>query len=191
MSRGEIRAFISDAETPKKPLAARSRRRAALSGRRPRAVAARAAAAHRRRVRPRLAARRRGGRARIAGQRGPLSGRNSSAEYSGTGRAIEAHPQQWGDVVLARKDVPTSYHLSVVVDDAAQGVSHVVRGRDLYEATVDPAAAAGIAGLRARPPISITTSSKGRTGASCRRARTTRVCSACARAARRRPTSGG
>jgi glutamyl-Q tRNA(Asp) synthetase len=64
-----------------------------------------------------------------------LSWTELSAEYSGTGRAIEAHPQQWGDVVLARKDVPTSYHLSVVVDDAAQGVSHVVRGRDLYEAT--------------------------------------------------------
>jgi glutamyl-Q tRNA(Asp) synthetase len=37
--------------------------------------------------------------------------------------------------VLARRDVPTSYHLSVVVDDAAQGVSHVVRGRDLLQAT--------------------------------------------------------
>jgi glutamyl-Q tRNA(Asp) synthetase len=64
-----------------------------------------------------------------------LSWTELGAEYSETGRAIEAHPQQWGDVVLARKDVPTSYHLSVVVDDAAQGVSHVVRGRDLYEAT--------------------------------------------------------
>jgi glutamyl-Q tRNA(Asp) synthetase len=38
-------------------------------------------------------------------------------------------------VVLARKDTPTSYHLSVVVDDALQGVTHVVRGRDLYEST--------------------------------------------------------
>lgn len=47
----------------------------------------------------------------------------------------EARPQDWGDVVLARRDVPTSYHLSVVVDDAVQGVSHVVRGRDLYAAT--------------------------------------------------------
>ena len=37
--------------------------------------------------------------------------------------------------MLARKDVPTSYHLSVVVDDAAQGITHVVRGRDLYYAT--------------------------------------------------------
>src|SRR2546423_1298970 len=46
-----------------------------------------------------------------------------------------AEPQAWGDVVLARKDTPTSYHLSVVVDDALQGVTHVVRGQDLYQAT--------------------------------------------------------
>jgi glutamyl-Q tRNA(Asp) synthetase len=38
-------------------------------------------------------------------------------------------------VVLARKETPTSYHLSVVVDDALQGVTHVVRGQDLYHAT--------------------------------------------------------
>jgi glutamyl-Q tRNA(Asp) synthetase len=48
---------------------------------------------------------------------------------------VEAHPEEWGDVVLARKEIPTSYHLSVVVDDALQGISHVVRGRDLYHAT--------------------------------------------------------
>jgi glutamyl-Q tRNA(Asp) synthetase len=46
-----------------------------------------------------------------------------------------AHPEAWGDVILARKDVPTSYHLSVVVDDALQGVTHVVRGQDLQAAT--------------------------------------------------------
>jgi glutamyl-Q tRNA(Asp) synthetase len=40
-----------------------------------------------------------------------------------------------GDVVLARKDAGTSYHLSVTVDDAAQGISHVTRGRDLFHAT--------------------------------------------------------
>lgn len=39
------------------------------------------------------------------------------------------------DVVLARKDAPASYHLAVTVDDAAQGVTHVVRGKDLFEAT--------------------------------------------------------
>ena len=46
-----------------------------------------------------------------------------------------AHPERWGDVVLVRKDIPTSYHLSVVVDDAAQGVTHVTRGGDLEAAT--------------------------------------------------------
>ncbi|HXL49269.1 MAG TPA: tRNA glutamyl-Q(34) synthetase GluQRS [Xanthobacteraceae bacterium] len=50
-------------------------------------------------------------------------------------RSVAASPQMWGDVVLARKETPTSYHLSVVIDDACQGVSHVVRGRDLFAAT--------------------------------------------------------
>lgn len=48
---------------------------------------------------------------------------------------VTADPTAWGDVIVARKETPTSYHLSVVVDDAAQGVTHVVRGRDLYHAT--------------------------------------------------------
>ncbi len=48
---------------------------------------------------------------------------------------VAAAPAAWGDVVLARKDMPTSYHLSVVVDDARQGVSHVVRGQDLFCST--------------------------------------------------------
>lgn len=46
-----------------------------------------------------------------------------------------AHPERWGDVVIQRKDAPTSYHLAVVVDDALQGVTHVVRGADLFAAT--------------------------------------------------------
>jgi glutamyl-Q tRNA(Asp) synthetase len=46
-----------------------------------------------------------------------------------------ARPERWGDVVLQRKDTPTSYHLSVVVDDAAEGITHVTRGRDLEAAT--------------------------------------------------------
>jgi glutamyl-Q tRNA(Asp) synthetase len=50
-------------------------------------------------------------------------------------RKVEARPDLWGDVVLARRDVPTSYHLSVVADDAVQGVTHVVRGLDLFAAT--------------------------------------------------------
>jgi glutamyl-Q tRNA(Asp) synthetase len=51
------------------------------------------------------------------------------------GAAVAADPLAWGDVVLARRETPTAYHLSVVVDDAAQGITHVVRGRDLYAAT--------------------------------------------------------
>ena len=42
---------------------------------------------------------------------------------------------QWGDVILARRDIPTSYHLSVVIDDAAQNVTHIIRGKDLKQAT--------------------------------------------------------
>lgn len=48
---------------------------------------------------------------------------------------ISADAACWGDIVLGRSDTPTSYHLSVVVDDALQGVTHVVRGQDLYYAT--------------------------------------------------------
>ena len=47
---------------------------------------------------------------------------------------VLAEPDRFGDVVLARKDAPTSYHLAVTVDDAAQGVTDVVRGRDLFAA---------------------------------------------------------
>ena len=61
---------------------------------------------------------------------GPLSWQEESE-----GRSVAAEPAAWGDVVIARKEVPTSYHLSVTVDDAMQGISHVVRGRDLYHAT--------------------------------------------------------
>ena len=66
---------------------------------------------------------------------GPLfwseEGRGSGGEHG----TVPATPEVWGDVVLARKDTPTSYHLSVVLDDAAQGVSHVMRGQDLFRAT--------------------------------------------------------
>ncbi|MEN0087636.1 MAG: tRNA glutamyl-Q(34) synthetase GluQRS [Pseudomonadota bacterium] len=56
---------------------------------------------------------------------------------SETDELLEAKgdPTVWGDVILARRETPTSYHLSVVMDDAVQGVSHVVRGRDLEPAT--------------------------------------------------------
>ncbi len=46
-----------------------------------------------------------------------------------------AEPERWGDAVIIRKDTPASYHLATVVDDAAQGITHVVRGRDLEAAT--------------------------------------------------------
>jgi len=46
-----------------------------------------------------------------------------------------AQPERFGDVVLARKDIPTSYHLAVTLDDAAQGITEVTRGTDLFEAT--------------------------------------------------------
>ena len=49
--------------------------------------------------------------------------------------SMAAAPSRFGDVVLARKDVPTSYHLAVTVDDHLQGVTQVVRGEDLFEAT--------------------------------------------------------
>ncbi|HEX8641956.1 MAG TPA: tRNA glutamyl-Q(34) synthetase GluQRS [Allosphingosinicella sp.] len=59
---------------------------------------------------------------------GPLAWRNGKGE-------VKADPQAFGDVVLARKDAPASYHLAVTVDDAAQGITDIVRGRDLYGST--------------------------------------------------------
>jgi glutamyl-Q tRNA(Asp) synthetase len=56
-------------------------------------------------------------------------------DLDGLEEDVAADPARWGDVVLARKDIGTSYHLAVVVDDARQGVTHVVRGRDLEAAT--------------------------------------------------------
>lgn len=53
----------------------------------------------------------------------------------GAEKLVPADPAAWGDVVLSRSDAPSSYHLSVTVDDAAQGITHVVRGMDLYHAT--------------------------------------------------------
>jgi glutamyl-Q tRNA(Asp) synthetase len=53
----------------------------------------------------------------------------------GESGAVTARPQAWGDVILARKETPTSYHLSVVIDDALQDVTEVVRGQDLFWST--------------------------------------------------------
>jgi glutamyl-Q tRNA(Asp) synthetase len=48
---------------------------------------------------------------------------------------IAAEPEAWGDVMVARKELATSYHLAVVIDDATQGITDVVRGQDLFAAT--------------------------------------------------------
>lgn len=68
-----------------------------------------------------------------------LDARLSWAEHgsgpSGETGQITADPGAWGDVILARRDVPASYHLSVTVDDAVQTISDVIRGQDLFAAT--------------------------------------------------------
>ncbi len=56
-------------------------------------------------------------------------------DSDGVARVVAAEPERWGDAVIVRKDVPASYHLAVVVDDARQGVTHVTRGEDLFAAT--------------------------------------------------------
>src|SRR5262249_62098742 len=66
---------------------------------------------------------------------GDLSWTEQGEGPGGETGQISARPQAWGDVILARKETPTSYHLSVVVDDALQGVTDVVRGQDLFHAT--------------------------------------------------------
>ena len=48
---------------------------------------------------------------------------------------VTARPERWGDVILSRPDAPASYHLAVVLDDAVQGITDVVRGQDLFHAT--------------------------------------------------------
>jgi glutamyl-Q tRNA(Asp) synthetase len=68
-------------------------------------------------------------------QAGALSWSEAGEGPNGETGLVVAHPQAWGDVILARKETPTSYHLSVVIDDALQGVTDVVRGCDLFHAT--------------------------------------------------------
>lgn len=67
--------------------------------------------------------------ARAIAEAGPLTWHDLEAGEQ------EARPELFGDVVLARKDAPASYHLAVTLDDAHQQISHVVRGRDLFAAT--------------------------------------------------------
>ena len=68
-------------------------------------------------------------------QAGALIWEEQGSGSGGETGHVVAQPEAWGDVVLARKETPTSYHLSVVLDDALQGVTHVVRGQDLFWAT--------------------------------------------------------
>ncbi len=66
---------------------------------------------------------------------GPLRWSETGAGPSGESGEIAAEPAAWGDVIVGRKETPASYHLSVVIDDALQGVTHVVRGQDLFWST--------------------------------------------------------
>ncbi|MEO1015044.1 MAG: tRNA glutamyl-Q(34) synthetase GluQRS [Pseudomonadota bacterium] len=71
--------------------------------------------------------------ARALEETGALSVRFERLDGS-AGESIPARPEQFGDPVLARKDFPASYHLASVLDDADQGVTHVIRGEDLTAA---------------------------------------------------------
>ncbi len=66
---------------------------------------------------------------------GPLRWTETGEGPSGERGEVAADPAAWGDVVLARKETPTSYHLSVVIDDARQGITDVIRGQDLFWST--------------------------------------------------------
>jgi glutamyl-Q tRNA(Asp) synthetase len=66
---------------------------------------------------------------------GALTWHEQGAGPGGETGEVAAQPEQWGDVILARKEIPTSYHLSVAIDDALQGATHVVRGQDLFWST--------------------------------------------------------
>jgi glutamyl-Q tRNA(Asp) synthetase len=66
---------------------------------------------------------------------GVLTWNETGGGPQGQSGIVAAAPQMWGDVVLARKEAPTSYHLAVAIDDALQGVTDVVRGQDLFWST--------------------------------------------------------
>jgi glutamyl-Q tRNA(Asp) synthetase len=72
---------------------------------------------------------------RAVARAGVLSWTETGAGPHGQTGTVTAAPQMWGDVVLARKEAPNSYHLAVVLDDALQGVTDVVRGEDLFWST--------------------------------------------------------
>lgn len=70
-------------------------------------------------------------RDRLGGK--PLS--FTEIDAGGRPQTVIARPERWGDLIVLRKEMPASYLLSVVVDDARQGITHVTRGQDLYAAT--------------------------------------------------------
>ncbi len=84
----------------------------------------------------------------VRGDGAPLTFIETGSGPNGEAGTVAADPAAWGDVILARKDVPTSYHLSAVVDDARQGITHVVRGQDLFHATGLHALLQRLLGLR-------------------------------------------
>jgi glutamyl-Q tRNA(Asp) synthetase len=73
--------------------------------------------------------------AAAAARAGTLDWTEGGEGPNGETGVVTARPEAWGDVILARKETPTSYHLSVVIDDALQGVTEVVRGQDLFWST--------------------------------------------------------
>ena len=92
-----------------------------------------------------------------------------------TDHLVEARPQDWGDVIIARKDMPTSYHLSVVIDDALQGITHVVRGKDLFTPPVSIVSCSGCS-ISSRLSIIIMRLSSITTARNFRKAARTRLC---------------
>jgi glutamyl-Q tRNA(Asp) synthetase len=132
MSRGQIRDHIAESETPARrwprdpdgaplyPDADRS-----LS-RRERSKRIKAGAPHAWRLDVDAA---------LARAPGGLTWREDGVGPMGETGLVPARPEIWGDVILSRSDAPASYHLSVTVDDAIQGVTDVVRGQDLFHAT--------------------------------------------------------
>jgi glutamyl-Q tRNA(Asp) synthetase len=70
-----------------------------------------------------------------AARAGALTWIETGAGPAGESGIIVVDALVWGDVILARKETPTCYHLAVALDDAAQGITEVVRGRDLFNAT--------------------------------------------------------
>jgi glutamyl-Q tRNA(Asp) synthetase len=73
--------------------------------------------------------------AKAAAMAGPLTFEETGRGPNGECGTISVSPLLFGDIVLARKEMPAAYHLAVVVDDAFQGVTLVTRGSDLFAAT--------------------------------------------------------